>query len=76
MPNEREARIALQDKESGLENLSNKFIAETNSEKLIMKLGAQGFIAYSRQKSGNFIGQAFPSLSINPLDVSGAGIHF
>ena len=72
-PNEREARIALQDKESGLENLSNKFIAETNSEKLIMKLGAQGFIAYCRQKSGNFIGQPFPSLSVNPLDVSGAG---
>ena len=72
-PNEREARIALQDKESGLENLSNKFIAETDCEKLIMKVGAQGFIAYYKQKSGGFVGQPFPSLSVNPLDVSGAG---
>ena len=38
-----------------------------------MKLGAQGFISYYKQKSGNFIGQPFPSLSVNPLDVSGAG---
>ncbi len=72
-PNEKEARIALQDKESGLENLSNRFLAETNSEKLIMKLGAQGFVAYDKQKTGKYMSQSFPSLSINPLDVSGAG---
>ena len=45
-PNEKEARIALQDKESGLESLSKNLIAETGSEMLIMKLGAQGFIAF------------------------------
>lgn len=72
-PNEREARIALQDKDSGLEALSNKLIKITNCEKLIMKLGAQGFIAYDQIKSGKIVSQSFPALSVNPVDVSGAG---
>ena len=73
-PNEREARIALQDKDSGLEALSNKLISLTKSEKLIMKLSAEGFIAYERLPSGKLKSQSFfPSLSVNPLDVSGAG---
>ena len=38
-----------------------------------MKLGAQGFIAYERFKSGGFSSQSFPALVVNPLDVSGAG---
>ena len=44
-PNEKEARIALQDKESGLESIITKLLSITNSEMLIMKLGAQGFVA-------------------------------
>ena len=72
-PNEKEARIAMQDKDSGLENLSRKLIKITNSENLIMKLGAQGFIAYSKDKKGGFNSQSFPALSVNPIDVAGAG---
>ena len=39
---------------------------------LIMKLGSNGFIAYdnTQKKTNN---QAFPALSINPVDVTGAG---
>ncbi|MBO8240511.1 adenylyltransferase/cytidyltransferase family protein [Prochlorococcus marinus XMU1412] len=72
-PNEREARIALQDKDSGLEILSNKLISHTNCERLIMKLGPQGFIAYDKLSQGQHVSQSFPTLSVNPLDVSGAG---
>ncbi len=72
-PNEKEARIALQDKDSGLEILSNNLITQTMSERLIMKLGADGFIAYDRDKNGNLKSQSFPALSVNPVDVSGAG---
>ena len=45
-PNEKEVRIALRDKESVLEALSQNVISLTKSNILIMKLGAQVFIAY------------------------------
>ncbi len=73
LPNEREARIALQDKDSGLETLSNKLLEITQSEMIIMKLGADGFISYDRLHNSSNKSQSFPSLSVNPVDVSGAG---
>ena len=51
-PNEREARLALQDKDSVLEQLSQQLIRTTNSQRLVMKLGSEGFIAYDRDKKG------------------------
>ncbi|MDC3094877.1 PfkB family carbohydrate kinase [Prochlorococcus sp. AH-716-M09] len=71
-PNEKEARIALQDKESGLEALAQKLFKKTNCMRLVMKLGANGLIAYDKSlKKMN--SQSFPALSTNPIDVSGAG---
>ena len=72
-PNEREARLALQDKDSGLEQLSQRLLQVTRSERLVMKLGSEGFIAYDREHSGQLSSQPFPALSVNPLDVAGAG---
>ncbi|OUU26439.1 MAG: ADP-heptose synthase [Candidatus Endolissoclinum sp. TMED37] len=72
-PNEREARLALQDKDSGLEQLSQRLLQITNSERLVMKLGPEGFIAYDQDPHGLVSNQAFPALSVNPLDVAGAG---
>ena len=72
-PNEREARLALQDKDSGLEQLSQRLLQMTRSERLVMKLGPEGFIAYDRASNGQLSSQAFPALSVNPLDVAGAG---
>ena len=72
-PNEREARIALQENSLGLEGLSKKLIMNTFCEKLIMKLGSEGFIVYFKNKYGDITSQAFPALSVNPLDVTGAG---
>ncbi len=71
-PNEREARIAMQDKESGLEVLTQKLFQKTNSKRIVMKLGGSGFIAYDKN-NGKLLSQSFPALSSNPIDVSGAG---
>jgi rfaE bifunctional protein kinase chain/domain len=73
-PNERELRLALQDKDSGLESLSQQLLADdTHCERLIVKLAAEGFIAYDRDSDGRILSQPFPALSVNPLDVAGAG---
>ena len=72
-PNERELRLALQDKDGGLESLSQKLLNISQCERLVVKLGAQGFIAYDRDKHSKVISQAFPALSVNPVDVAGAG---
>ena len=71
-PNEREARLALQNKEIGLEQLSTDLIKLTKSERLLMKLGPEGFIAYDHDKN-KLISQPFPALTVNPIDVAGAG---
>tara|TARA_B100000700_G_C15048138_1_gene858957 strand:- start:1966 stop:3465 length:1500 start_codon:yes stop_codon:yes gene_type:complete len=72
-PNEREARVALQDKETGIERIAYKLLEKTNSERLVMKLGPEGFIAYDKSKPQEVTSQAFPALSVSPLDVTGAG---
>lgn len=72
-PNEREARLALQDKDSGLEQISQILLKRTSSERMVMKLGPNGFIAYDRTTENKVISQAFPALSVNPVDVAGAG---
>ena len=71
-PNEKEARIALHEKDLDLESLSNRIRIKTNYKMLIMKLGSNGFIAYDFNND-NIINQPFPALSINPIDVTGAG---
>tara|TARA_A100001035_G_scaffold279856_1_gene282662 strand:+ start:1266 stop:2759 length:1494 start_codon:yes stop_codon:yes gene_type:complete len=72
-PNEKEARIALRDNHSGIEKISNDIISSLNAEGLIMKLGPNGFISYDCSDKQNIIRQAFPALTVNPLDVAGAG---
>ena len=65
--------MALQDKDAGLERLANQLIDSTGCQKLVMKLGSEGFIAYDRDRKGILFNQHFPALSVNPLDVTGAG---
>lgn len=72
-PNEREARIALQDNHSGIEKISNDIIARLKIDGLVMKLGPDGFITYDFSEKQKKIRQAFPALTANPIDVAGAG---
>lgn len=47
---------------------------KTRSKNLLIKLGAEGFIAYSNDIPGNFKKREhFPALVSNPVDVAGAG---
>jgi rfaE bifunctional protein kinase chain/domain len=72
-PTERESRIALSTQDEGLEWVANTLMKKTNSRNLVMKLGGEGFIAYESKQDGFVNRQHFPALSINPVDVTGAG---
>lgn len=73
-PTEKEARIALDDKYSGLEIIGNKLLRETGSQNLVLTLGSEGFISYKRTDNELFVKtQYFPALNPNPVDVVGAG---
>lgn len=72
-PNEREARIATQDKDSGIESISQKVLSISHSKSLLMKLNSQGFILYTPDVNGDMIREAFPAMCANPVDTTGAG---
>ena len=63
----KKAHIALKDKDSGLEIICQKLIKNTRTKSLILKLGAEGLIAFDFNNKEKLIRQAFPSLSVNPL---------
>ena len=58
---------------ASLESLSQQLLETTRCQKLLIKLAAEGFIAYDRDSDGRMRSQPFPALSVNPLDVTGAG---
>ena len=72
-PTEKEARIAINNKDDGLEFVSKTVFERSHCNNLIIKLGANGLIAYSKKESGFIESEHFPALSVNPVDVSGAG---
>ncbi len=73
-PTEKEARIALDDKYSGLELLGNNLLKATGSQNLILSLGPEGFIAFKTTDNKLFVkAQHFPALNPSPVDVVGAG---
>ena len=74
-PTEREVRIALANQDDGIEYIANLLIEKTGAKNLVLKLASEGFIAYSGREEENKIRrrQHFPALSINPVDVAGAG---
>ena len=72
-PNEKEARIALQDNKSGIEAISKNLMKITNAKNLMVKLGNEGLIIYETGIDGKVNSQSFPALSANPIDVMGAG---
>jgi rfaE bifunctional protein kinase chain/domain len=75
-PTEREARLALGDKYSGVEKISTTLIEKLNLKNLVLTLGENGFISYQtlNENNGKFLKtQHFDALNINPVDVMGAG---
>ena len=71
-PTEKEARIAMGDYTSGLEKLAQNLIKKTQNKHLVITLGAQGLLAYTRLDD-MVVSEFFPALESNPVDVAGAG---
>lgn len=73
-PTEREARLALNNQDDGIEYVSNLLMENTRANNLVIKLGGEGLIAYGKTNQSEFINrQHFPAITANPVDVAGAG---
>jgi rfaE bifunctional protein kinase chain/domain len=72
-PTEREARLGLGNNVDGIEFIANSLIEELGSKELLITLGSEGFIAYSKQNDGFINRQHYPAMTANPVDVAGAG---
>jgi len=72
-PTEREARLGIDNNVDGIERIANSLMEELDSNELLITLGAEGFIAYSKQEDGFMNRQYYPAMTANPVDVTGAG---
>lgn len=68
---EREARLALNDFKSGIQNIANRLLEKSASKSLILKLGAEGLISVTHEPE--FVTRSLPAFNSNPVDVAGAG---
>ena len=69
---EREARLAMADFKSGIQNVANNLLLKTHANTLLLKFGAEGLIALTFI-NGEFKTTKLPAMNSNPLDVAGAG---
>lgn len=74
-PTEREARLALNDFESGLAAVGERLIAKARAENLVITLGAEG-ILINALRDGTLCTDRLPAFNPSPKDVSGAGDSF
>ena len=72
-PTEKEARIALGNRDDGVEWVANTLMQHSHAKNLLIKLGSDGFIAYATEEDEFVNRQHFPALCSNPVDVAGAG---
>jgi len=71
---ERETRLALKDSDSGVNTVANALMVTTRCQHLLMKLGADGLIALTRQKGPReYEIDQVPAFNPSPRDVAGAG---
>ncbi len=74
-PTEREARLALNDFESGLADVGERLIAKARAENLVITLGAEGMLINALH-DGVLRTDRLPAFNLSPKDVSGAGDSF
>jgi rfaE bifunctional protein kinase chain/domain len=74
-PTEREARLALNDFETGLAAIGERLMHKARAENLVITLGAEGMLINTLQK-GAFVTDRLPALNPSPKDVAGAGDSF
>lgn len=71
-PTEHEARMAMRDYHSGLVILAEALQKKAEAEHLLITLGAEGLLAYSR-RNGEFFTDRLPAFNTAPKDPAGAG---
>jgi rfaE bifunctional protein kinase chain/domain len=74
-PTEREARLALNDFESGLALVSESLLTKACAENLVITLGSEGMLMNAIH-DGKFVTDRLPAFNPYPKDVSGAGDSF
>ena len=72
-PTEFEARVALQDFQSGLVVLAEKLRRKTEAENILITLGKDGLLIHAGQGENNYETDRIPALNPAPRDTSGAG---
>jgi rfaE bifunctional protein kinase chain/domain len=71
-PTEREARLALQDFETGLAALAEALRNKAEADNLIITLGGDGMLVLGEEQ-GEWMADQLPALNSNPKDTAGAG---
>ncbi|MGR4865472.1 PfkB family carbohydrate kinase [Caulobacter sp. LARHSG274] len=71
-PTEREARLALQDFESGLVVIAEELQKKARAKHVLITLGEEGLLAYA-MKGGEYLTDRLPAFNTSPKDVAGAG---
>lgn len=74
-PTEREARLAMQDGESGLVILASRLQRKAKARNVVVTLGAEGMLIYGQQR-GALVTDRLPALNPLPKDPAGAGDSF
>ena len=73
-PTEREARLSMGDKDSGLVVLAEHVRKRSRAQHVLLTLGAEGLLIDSGFKAkGKWLTDRLPALNSNPRDVAGAG---
>lgn len=73
-PTEREARLALQDFESGLIVLAEKLHERARADHVVITLGAEGLLVFAAKETTRE--DRLPAFNSAPRDVAGAGDSF
>jgi rfaE bifunctional protein kinase chain/domain len=74
-PTEREASLAVKNKDSGIVLLAESLRKKTNAKNILLKLGEDGVLIHSEDRTDNdkWNNDQLPALNNFPKDVSGAG---
>jgi rfaE bifunctional protein kinase chain/domain len=76
-PTEREARLAVQDFDSGLVVLAKQLLSKSRARHVVITLGAEGMLIQSGLEESNmWPTDRLPALNKTPVDVAGAGDSF
>jgi rfaE bifunctional protein kinase chain/domain len=74
-PTEREARLALQDWDSGLMELVVQLQKSAQADNVVITLGAEGILIYAQDEI-SYMMDRLPAMNSTPKDVAGAGDSF